>query len=86
MRALDYDDFKIMTFGSNTKVLVLRRWNGALRTFWCAFFEHEKNELCAYDNQCKTPEEAISKFIKYRIEGYSDAVTLNYVSSVSYHV
>jgi hypothetical protein len=67
-RALDYDDYKIMTSGSNTKVLILRRWNHAVFPFWCAFFEHEKNHLCSYDNKGKTPEEAIDLFIRYRIQ------------------
>ena len=61
-------DFKIMLPGSVGPILVLRKWDDAVPR-WCAFFDHEQNNISTYDSLCPTPEEAIQRFIKYRING-----------------
>lgn len=57
-------DLKIITGRSDTPVLIIRSFGG---TKWCAYFEHEGNTIATYDGISPTPEEAIRKFIKYRI-------------------
>ncbi len=36
---------------------------------WFAYYEHESNHLIGYDSSGKTAEEAVDKFIRYRING-----------------
>lgn len=58
-------DYKIIVPGY--PVLILRYWLTSFQ--WIVYFEKEKNGLSTYDGASRTAEEALEKFIKYRING-----------------
>lgn len=48
-------------------VVILRYWK--ISGQWIVYFEVEANRLAKHDGVSRTPEEALEKFIKYRING-----------------
>ncbi len=59
------NDFKFISPGH--PIAVLRHFISSDN--WIVFFEHEGNRVATYDGVARTPEEALEKFIKHRING-----------------
>jgi hypothetical protein len=57
--------YKIILQGSEHRVFMLKRFT--LTNQWIAYYKSEENCLATYDGLAPTPEEALDKFIRYRI-------------------
>lgn len=66
MDEYEFKEYKFIAPGFRN-IVVLRYF---IKTeLWFAFYDHESNHLITYDSSGKTAEEAIEKFIKYRVNG-----------------
>ena len=58
--------YRVMTGDPKHPVLIFKEFEYG---DWCCYYEHEYKNIATYNPLAKTPEQAFTLFVRYRING-----------------